>query len=133
MMRKTAYLDKKMITLVLLVGLITMIPGGNNTYTISAEIPKVNHPQPISPQDNQSNKNEQALSGDAVKMFLNQIEIYGQIAKPQTVFIIPGTDPRVDGLRIVRHFFPTIFRTVEKSALKRVNKKREKNEDHIIW
>lgn len=86
------------------------------------------------PQDEKNNaQNERAISKEDEKLWIKQIEIYGQIAKPQTVFIIPGTDPRVDGLRIDRHFFSHIFRPVEKSTLKRIQAKQGKDKDHILW
>lgn len=86
------------------------------------------------PQDEKNNpQNERAISKEDEKLWIKQIEIYGQIAKPQTVFIIPGTDPRVDGLRIDRHFFSHIFRPVEKSTLKRIQVKQGKDKDHILW
>jgi len=51
--------------------------------------------------DAQNQASEQKSVDDkAMKIFLDKIEIYGRIAKPQTVFIIPGTDPRVNGIRI---------------------------------
>ncbi|MEE4311195.1 MAG: hypothetical protein V2J62_04945 [candidate division KSB1 bacterium] len=69
----------------------------------------------------------------AMKVFLNKIEIYGRIAKPQTVFIIPGTDPRVDGIDIERRFFNDIFRTVEKSTLRKEWIREQRKDDHILW
>lgn len=85
-------------------------------------------------QDKKSKEGDEAvISNDQVKVFLKGIEFYGSIAKPQTVFIIPGTDPRVDGLKINRHFFSHIFRPVEKSTLRRVRMKQGKNKDHILW
>lgn len=69
----------------------------------------------------------------AMQVFVQQIEIYGRIAKPQTVFIIPGTDPRVDGIRIERRFFKDIFRNVEKSTLRKEKLKTQRNNDFILW
>lgn len=69
----------------------------------------------------------------AMKIFLDKIEIYGKVAKPQTVFIIPGSDPRVDGIRIERRFFSDIFRNVEISTLKKQKIKTQRNIDHILW
>ena len=48
-----------------------------------------------------------------VKIFLDKIEILGRIEKPQTVFIIPGKNPKVDDILIDRSFFREIFRTIE--------------------
>ena len=74
------------------------------------------------------------ISKKSVKMFIDGVQIYGTIAKPQAVFIISATDPKVDGLKINRHFFDDIFRNVEKSSLKRVRKKQEKkNKEMIEW
>lgn len=112
--------------------------SGNFCYLLSADKPLPNHPKslPLPQAQQQDSKQSEPpqISNDAVKMFLKEIEIYGQIAKPQAVFIIPGTDPRVDGLRIERHFFSHIFRPVERSALHRVRDQQEKDKkDHILW
>ncbi|MDZ7341361.1 MAG: hypothetical protein ONB27_08385 [candidate division KSB1 bacterium] len=109
---------------------------GNFFYALSAEKPLPNHPKtlPLPQQQDSKQSDQPKISDDAVKMFLKEIEIYGQIAKPQAVFIIPGTDPRVDGLRIERHFFSHIFRPVERSALHRVrNQQEQEKKDHILW
>lgn len=110
--------------------------NGNFFYARSAEKPLPNHPKslPLPQQQDSKQSDQPKISDDAVKMFLKEIEIYGQIAKPQAVFIIPGTDPRVDGLRIERHFFSHIFRPVERSALHRIRNQQEKDKkDHILW
>jgi hypothetical protein len=73
------------------------------------------------------------ITDDAMKLFLKEMVFYGQIAKPQAVFIIPGTDPRVDGLKIDRHFFSHIFRPVERSTLRNVRDKQDNIKDHILW
>ena len=74
------------------------------------------------------------ISKKSVKVFIDAVQIYGAVAKPQAIFIISATDPKVDGLKINRHFFDDIFRTVEKSSLKRVRKKQaKKNKDIIQW
>jgi len=81
----------------------------------------------------QQKQNDSKISNDAVKMFIKKVEIYGTIAKPQAIFIIQATDPKVEGLKINRHFFDHIFRNVEKSSIKRVRKKQAQNKDHIEW
>lgn len=48
------------------------------------------------------------------RMFLDKVEVLGTLAKPQALFIIPGQDPRVDGIEIDRSFFREIFRPYEK-------------------
>lgn len=110
---------------------------GNYLNSNAFEKPKPNPLEPPKFQDKKEQESdEKSISNKNVKQFLlqmNQIEIYGQIAKPQTVFIIPGTDPRVDGLRIDRHFFSHIFRPVEKSTLRSIRIKQGKDKDHILW
>jgi len=69
----------------------------------------------------------------SLKTFIDKIEVYGKIAKPQTVFIIPGTDPRVDGIKIERRFFGDIFRKVEKSTLRKEWNKEQSKRDHLLW
>lgn len=53
-------------------------------------------------------------AGDKARIFLDKIEVLGRVAKPQAIFIIPGSDPQVDGIQIDRSFFMDIFRPVEK-------------------
>ncbi len=92
--------------------------------------------QPMSTRtaDTKRQQDDSKISSDAVKLFVKQVEIYGTIAKPQAVFIIQATDPKVDGLKIERHFFDHIFRNVDKSSIKRVRKNQEKkNTDLIEW
>jgi len=54
----------------------------------------------------------------SARIFLDKIEVLGTLAKPQALFILPGSDPTVDGLRIDRSFFREIFRPVEFEKLK---------------
>ena len=134
MMKKTAYLNKKFQYYFFTFMLALMLISGNYSGLIATEKPVSNQPLSVKLQDEKNKQSdEKAISDDDVKLFLKQIEIYGQIAKPQTVFIIPGTDPRVDGLRIDRHFFSHIFRPVEKSTLRRVRIKQGKDKDYILW
>lgn len=82
----------------------------------------------------EQNENQETIdTNKKVKAFLDQIEVYGRIAKPQTVFIIPGTDPRVSGIKIEKRFFNDIFRQVEKSTLRKEIIKEQRNRDHILW
>ena len=133
-MRKATYLDSNLRYLFLISLFALMLCIGNMPDSIAKEKPVSIEQQTKKLQDDKSKKSdEKSISDDDVKLWLKQIEIYGQIAKPQTVFIIPGTDPRVDGLRIDRHFFSHIFRPVEKSTLRRVRMKQGKDKDHILW
>lgn len=53
-------------------------------------------------------------SAASARMFLDKVEVLGTLAKPQALFIIPGQDPKVDGIEIDRSFFREIFRPYEK-------------------
>jgi hypothetical protein len=61
-------------------------------------------------------------SGKNVRIFLDKVEVLGSIAKPQALFIIPGNDPRVDGIQIDRSFFREIFRSMEKDRFPRTSR-----------
>jgi len=120
-------------TIMLMVLGISFCPG-NASRILAGEKPSPTFRHEMKFQDDKNKKADtQTISNENVKLFLRQIEIYGQIAKPQTVFIISSTDPRVDGLRIDRHFFTHIFRPVEKSTLRRIRIKQGKDKDHILW
>ncbi len=94
---------------------------------------KASNSESSRPVPQNQNKSDNTISSDAVKVFVKQVQIYGQIAKPQAVFILPGSDPKVDGLKINRHFFDHIFRDVEKSTLKKDKKRQSTKNDHIQW
>lgn len=66
------------------------------------------------------------IKKDDVVQFLETLEIFGRVEKPQTVFIIPGKDPTVEDNAIKRRFFKEIFRTVEKPTL---SSKKHKSDD----
>jgi hypothetical protein len=102
--------------------------------TIASEKPLLSPLKPEMQQKQDDTKSDAPkITDDAMKLFLKEMVFYGQIAKPQAVFIIPGTDPRVDGLKIDRHFFSHIFRPVERSTLRNVRDKQENAKDHILW
>jgi hypothetical protein len=61
-------------------------------------------------------------NGKNVRIFLDKVEVLGSIAKPQALFIIPGNDPRVDGIQIDRSFFREIFRSMEKDRFPRTSR-----------
>jgi hypothetical protein len=66
-----------------------------------------------------------------LKIFLDKIEILGRIERPQTLFIIPGTDPTVDDIQIDRTFFKEIFRSVEKDNFPKLKRTERKNP--VLW
>ena len=65
------------------------------------------------------------------RMFLEKIEVLGTIAKPQALFIIPGRDPKVDGIEIDRSFFHEVFRPVEKDYHPANTRRYLK--DQVVW
>lgn len=127
---------KNILLKLMMTSLILCVFGTHFILAAEPEKPAESHlpGEASSMQDKKTQeKNQTVISNDEVKIFLKGIEFYGSIAKPQTVFIIPGTDPSVDGLQINRHFFSHIFRPVERSTLRRVRMKQGKNKDHILW
>jgi len=66
----------------------------------------------------------------SARVFLDRIEVFGTVAKPQALFILPGTDPTVDGLTIDRSFFKEIFRPVGWAEFK---KKSQPSRTRLRW
>jgi hypothetical protein len=77
----------------------------------------------------------QVVDDNAVKVFLDKIEIEGRLEKPQAVFIIPGSNPEIDDINIERAFFNEIFRPVEKKGrvLARPTQPGQERKDVIPW
>ncbi len=73
------------------------------------------------------------LSKDAIRIFLDKIEITGRVEKPQAIFIIPGRSPEVEDVRIDRSFFKEIFRKVEMPTGARKKVKQVVRSDLILW
>ena len=63
-------------------------------------------------------------AGKKARVMLDQIDIVGSLAKPQALFILPGSDPRVDGIAIDRSFLDDIFRPVEKDFFPQKGKRK---------
>lgn len=90
-------------------------------------------PQPPPAASKPEEKNgETPVADDAIKLFLDKIEIMGELEKPQAVFIIPGVDPTIDDIKIDRSFFNEIFRSVEKLEKTRQIKKEETKDLHYL-
>ncbi len=70
-------------------------------------------------------------SAASSRMFLDKIEVLGTIAKPQALFIIPGRDPKVDGIEIDRSFFREVFRPIEKDYHPANTRRHIK--DQVVW
>lgn len=88
------------------------------TVTVWAEAPPP-------PQSGKTPDQVEIKQNDVVQ-FLETLEIFGRVEKPQTVFIIPGKDPKVDDIMVKREFFKEIFRVVEKPT---INAKQVKMKD----
>ncbi len=54
------------------------------------------------------------LDKNDVNLFIDKIEIRGELEKPQAVFVLPGQTPDIDDIQINRSFFKELFRPVEK-------------------
>ena len=73
------------------------------------------------------------LSREAIRIFLDKIEITGRVEKPQAIFIIPGKSPEVEDVRIDRSFFKEIFRKVEMPTGARRKARQVVRTDLILW
>lgn len=87
-------------------------------------------------QPNQQEEEQRPRVDDgSIKLFLEKIQVTGQLEKPQAVFIIPGNNPEIDDIQIDRSFFKKIFRPVEKKG-RIINKpatKSKERHDYIPW
>jgi hypothetical protein len=76
------------------------------------------------------------IDDGTIKLFLDKIEVVGQLEKPQAVFIVPGSNPEIDDIRIERSFFNEIFRSVERkgrSDVKNTTEPAKGRKDYIPW
>lgn len=103
-----------------------------SAFSQTQERKKVTSKSALTP-DKQSRAGEPDVSKSVRrrKVLLDRIDIIGTLAKPQAIFIIPGSDPRVDGITIDRSFFREIFRPVEKDFFPQ--KGRRKFRGAIPW
>ncbi|MFQ5824267.1 MAG: hypothetical protein ACE5JB_09455 [bacterium] len=98
------------------------------SFTLPCLAQEKNHPPQVNTdQDDQDFEKKK----ESIKLLLDKIEILGHIEKPQTMFIIPGTDPTVDDIQIDRSFFKEIFRSIEKDDFPRNIEKLGRQ--HILW
>jgi len=73
------------------------------------------------------------LSKEAIRVFLDKIEVTGRVEKPQAIFIIPGKSPEVEDVRIDRSFFKEIFRKVEMPTGARKKVRQVVRPELILW
>ncbi len=102
---------------------------------ISAQNNKVQDEQAV--QKENQGKDSPELEDTDVKLFVDKIEVNGQLEKPQALFFLPGSTPDIDDIQIEHSFFTEIFRPVEKRgriqtkiSTEPANKNRK---DYIPW
>lgn len=102
--------------------------SSDTTKTVQSEqaVQKENH-----------EKESPDLEATDVKMFVDKIEVNGQLEKPQALFFLPGSTPDIDDIQIEHSFFTEIFRPVEKRG--RIQTKlntepgNKDRKDYIPW
>ncbi len=98
-------------------------------------LPAQEKPEHHQPPNQQEQEQRPRVDDGSIKLFLEKIQVTGQLEKPQAVFIIPGNNPEIDDIQIDRSFFKKIFRPVEKKG-RIINKpaaKSKERHDYIPW
>ncbi|MBN2412292.1 hypothetical protein JXQ31_11420 [candidate division KSB1 bacterium] len=89
--------------------------------------------------ENQEKETQESpeLEDTDVKLFVDKIEVNGQLEKPQALFFLPGSTPDIDDIHIEHSFFTEIFRPVEKRGRIQTNTSTEpankERKDYIPW
>jgi hypothetical protein len=120
---------KKIFFVIIIQGLLASC-FAQDTKQTTADSAGIRSIKPAEPEKPAVKQEEQT------KLFLDNIEVMGQLEKPQAVFFIPGTDPVIDDIQINRSFFESIFRPVEKKGIVTPNlpiEPKKENKDHIPW
>lgn len=82
-------------------------------------------------------KDSPELEDTDVKLFVDKIEVNGQLEKPQALFFLPGSTPDIDDIQIEHSFFNEIFRPVEKRGRIQTKMSTEPTnsdrKDYIPW
>ena len=81
--------------------------------------------------DKKNSKSDPQVGDQEVRIFLDKIEVLGQIDRPQAVYVVLGSDPRVDDIGLDRSFFKEIFRPVDKASVQKAVTRR--STDYIPW
>ncbi|RMD95423.1 MAG: hypothetical protein D6814_13220 [Calditrichaeota bacterium] len=114
------------------ISIMTLLNCGNGFSQEKKENRKGKTPASLTPdQLSKIPEPDVNKAGERAKILLDKIEVLGTLSKPQAIFIIPGSDPQVDGIRIDRSFFMEIFRPVEKDFFPQ--KGRRKLRATIPW
>ena len=77
-------------------------------------------------------KQKAAPGKEQLKLMLDQIEIRGWIERPQTILVVPGVNPEVDGIGLDRSFVNEIMRPLDKDKFEK-QKTRRRKEKVIPW
>lgn len=112
--------------LLLVVVLFGAVPAWGQQKPVEDKLNKL-----VSDVEQKATSRDPSVVEDAVKVFVNKIEVLGRLEKPQAVFIVPGSDPRVDDIGIDRSFFQEIFRPVERDAVRKTLNRHAL--DYIPW
>ncbi|MDZ7339269.1 MAG: hypothetical protein ONB30_12085 [candidate division KSB1 bacterium] len=112
--------------LLLVVVLFVALPAWGQQKPVEDKLNKL-----VSDVEQKATSRDPSVVEDAVKVFVNKIEVLGRLEKPQAVFIVPGSDPRVDDIGIDRSFFQEIFRPVERDAVRKTLNRHAL--DYIPW
>lgn len=74
----------------------------------------------VSAQDKQvSAKKDTTRTEESLKILLDQMEIKGWVEKPQMVYVVPGTDPKVDDIVLERSFIDEILLPLDKDKFEK--------------
>ena len=96
------------------------------TVNVNEELNKL-----VNDIDKKNSKSDPQVGDKQVRIFLDKIEVLGQIDRPQAVYVILGSDPRIDDIGLDRSFFKEIFRPVDRSSVLKAVSRRSR--DYIPW
>lgn len=84
----------------------------------------------VSAQEQQKGKGvsqaDSTRKKESFKLLMDAIEIRGWIEKPQTVFVVPGVNPKVDDIILDRSFVNEILRPLDKDKFERQKVRKRK-------
>ena len=117
--------------IILLILLMTVFASNviaqqKTTVNVNEELNKL-----VNDIDKKNNKSDPQVGDQQVRIFLDKIEVLGQIDRPQAVYVILGSDPRIDDIGLDRSFFKEIFRPVDRSSVLKAVSRRSR--DYIPW
>jgi len=63
----------------------------------------------------------------SLNILLQQMEIRGWVEKPQMVYVVPGTNPKIDDIVLERSFIDEILRPLDKDKFEKQQILTQKN------